>query len=184
MLERFHASQPLQAGLPREEARERLFHHAGTGVFEAVLEDLVKQDRLLVRDYLALSSHRVSLSPEEMRVSEDILSLLGSAGLRPPTPAEMRERLQIEESILARVMELLVRQGRLVRVGSLIFDLDAVESLKKDLSALKNDVEPVKIDVGIFKDRYGISRKFAIPLLEYLDRERVTRRVGRERILL
>tara|TARA_B100001123_G_scaffold449461_1_gene614933 strand:- start:6245 stop:8191 length:1947 start_codon:yes stop_codon:yes gene_type:complete len=184
MLGRFHASQPLQAGLPREEARERLFHHAGTGVFEAVLEDLVKQDRLLIRDYLALSSHRVSLSPEEMRVSEDILSLLGSAGLRPPTPAEMRERLQIEESILDRVMELLVRQGRVVRVGSLIFDLDAVESLKKDLSALKNDVEPVKIDVGIFKDRYGISRKFAIPLLEYLDRERVTRRVGRERILL
>ena len=81
-------------------------------------------------------------------------------------------------------MELLVRQGRLVRVGSLIFDLNAVESLKKDLSTLKSGVEPAKIDVGIFKDRYGISRKFAIPLLEYLDRERVTRRVGHERILL
>ena len=184
MLELFHASQPLQAGLPREEARERLFHHAGMGIFEAVLEDLIKQDRLLARDYLALSSHRVSLSPEETRVSEDIISLLGSAGLRPPTPAEIRERLQIDGSILERVMELLVRQGRLVRVGSLIFDLNAVESLKKDLSTLKSGVEPAKIDVGIFKDRYGISRKFAIPLLEYLDRERVTRRVGHERILL
>ena len=59
-------------------------------------------------------------------------------------------------------------------MGSLVFDVAAIEALKKDLLSLRSTAEPVKIDVGVFKKRYGVTRKFAIPLLEYLDRERVT----------
>ena len=86
--------------------------------------------------------------------------------------------------MLDRVLRLLVRQQRVVRVGSLVFDTAALETLKHDVLGLKTAAEPVAIDVGTFKDRFGISRKFAIPLLEYLDRERVTRRVGQQRIVL
>ena len=184
MLTEFHASQPLSDGLPREEARERLFHHTGPGVFDAVLAAEAGGGRLVVREHLALASHRVTLSPEETRTSEEVLALLRDAGLRPPGPGAIRERLGTDESLLDRVLRRLVRQQRVVRVGSLVFDFGAVEMLKDDLLSLKTTAELATIDVGTFKDRYGVSRKFAIPLLEHLDRERVTRRVGQKRILL
>ena len=86
--------------------------------------------------------------------------------------------------MLDRVLKLLVRQQQVVRVGALVFGSVALETLKQDVLRLKTSVGAGTIDVGTFKNRYGISRKFAIPLLEYLDRERVTRRVGQQRIVL
>ena len=65
-----------------------------------------------------------------------------------------------------------------------MFDRRALERLEAEVRALNTGTEPTRIDVATFKGRYEISRKFAIPLLEYLDRERVTRRVGQQRIVL
>jgi selenocysteine-specific elongation factor len=80
---------------------------------------------------------------------------------------------------------LLVRQRVLVRVDTLLFHADVLARLKAELAAWKAaDGGPVKLDVGTFKERYGVTRKYAIPLLEYLDRERVTRRVGDARVLI
>ena len=134
--------------------------------------------------HLALTSHQVTLSPEETRASEAVQALLGDAGLRPPAPAAIREQLGCDTAVLDRVLKLLVRQQSVVRVGALVFDSVALETLKQDVLSLKTSAEAETIDVGTFKNRYGISRKFAIPLLEYLDRERVTRRVGQQRIVL
>ena len=184
MVAAFHASNPLSEGLPREEARERLFRHGAPMVFDAVLEQLVRDGRLLASDHLALVSHQGTLSPEETRISEAVLALLSEAGLRPPALAATREQLGCDEVVLNRVLKLLVRQRRVVRVGSLAFDATTLETLKQNVLALKTVTTQVTLDVGTFKDRYGISRKFAIPLLEYLDRERVTRRVGQQRIVL
>ena len=180
----FHASHPLSEGLPREEARERLFRHGAPAVFEAVLEQLVGDDRLRARDYLALTSHQVTLSPEETHASEAVQALLINAGLRPPAAVAIRELLACESAVLDRVLKLLVRQKRVVRVGALVFDSGALDTLRQDVLSLKTSAGAGTIDVSTFKDRYGISRKFAIPLLEYLDRERVTRRVGQQRIVL
>ena len=184
MVADFHRAHPLRDGVPREEARERVFRHAGPGIFEAVLERLTGDDRLVVRDHLALPSHRVTLSPAELRASDAVVALLRDAGLRPLAPGAIRERLGVDEELLERVLRRLVRQQALVRVGPLVFDFDAIASLKADLVSLKASTDPATIDVGTFKDRYGVSRKFAIPLLEYLDRERLTRRVGEQRIVL
>jgi len=184
MVTTFHVSHPLSEGLPREEARERLFRHGAPAVFEAVLEQLVGDGRLRARDHLALTSHQVTLSPEETRASEAVQALLREAGLRPPAPAAISEQLGCETAVLDRVLKLLVRQQQVVRVGALVFDSVALETLKQDVLRLKTSAGAGTIDVGTFKNRYGISRKFAIPLLEYLDRERVTRRVGPQRIVL
>jgi selenocysteine-specific elongation factor len=184
MVTTFHASHPLSEGLPREEARQRLFRHGAPAVFEAALEELAGDGRLLVRDHLALASHHVTLSPEETRASEAVQALLIGAGLRPPTPSSIREELGCDAAVLDRVLKLLVRQQRVVRVGALVFDTAALETLKHDVRGLQTSVAATTIDVGTFKERYGVSRKFAIPLLEYLDRERVTRRVGQQRIVL
>jgi selenocysteine-specific elongation factor len=81
---------------------------------------------------------------------------------------------------------LLMRQKVLVRVDTLVFHVEALQDLRKDIQALKTSAPGGRatVDVATFKDRYGMTRKFAIPLLEWLDRERVTRRVGDTRIVL
>ena len=72
-----------------------------------------------------------------------------------------------------------------MRLDTLLFHAETLAALKAEVAALKRaSAEPPRVDVASFKDRYGITRKFAIPLLEYLDRERVTRRVGESRIVL
>jgi selenocysteine-specific elongation factor len=85
-----------------------------------------------------------------------------------------------------RIGSLLIRQRTLVKIDSLLFHSDRLEALKADVRALKTTgaADAVRLDVASFKERYGITRKFAIPLLEYLDRERVTRRVGESRVLV
>jgi selenocysteine-specific elongation factor len=71
----------------------------------------------------------------------------------------------------------------LVRLDTLTFHAGALQALKDEIRAMKAG-GAATVDVAAFKDKYGISRKFAIPLLEYLDRERVTRRTGDVRLVL
>jgi selenocysteine-specific elongation factor len=84
-----------------------------------------------------------------------------------------------------RIAKLLVRQKILVKVDALLFHAEALAQLKIEVRGLKESAGGnAKVDVAAFKARYGITRKYAIPLLEYLDRERVTRRVGDARVVL
>jgi selenocysteine-specific elongation factor len=71
-----------------------------------------------------------------------------------------------------------------VKVDTLLFHAQALERLKQDVAALKGQGSTARVDVAGFKERYGVSRKYAIPLLEWLDRERITRRVGDARVIL
>jgi selenocysteine-specific elongation factor len=84
-----------------------------------------------------------------------------------------------------RMLKLLQRQKVLVRVDVLLFHDEALKQLKAEVTALKTSAgAATRIDVATFKERFGVTRKFAIPLLEYLDRERVTRRTGDTRVVL
>jgi len=181
----YHQSHPLEEGLPREEARERLFKHANPAVFERVLSDLARSERLVARDYLAAAGRRVSLSPEAEAAQNAIEQAFRAAGLKPPELADVAASAGLSASVVESVVRLLVRQKLLVKLDTLVFHQEALIKLKGDVAALKaSDRATVRIDVGTFKERYGISRKFAIPLLEYLDRERITRRMGDARIVL
>jgi len=84
------------------------------------------------------------------------------------------------------VTRLLVRQKVLARLDAMLFHQQALDGLKRDMAAFKQSAPAgrAEIDVGMFKERYGLTRKHAIPLLEYLDRERLTRRVGDVRQLV
>jgi len=87
--------------------------------------------------------------------------------------------------VAVSLIKLLQRQKVLVKVDALLFHDEALSRLKADVSALKSAAGAgAKIDVATFKERFGVTRKFAIPLLEYLDRERVTRRMGETRVVL
>jgi selenocysteine-specific elongation factor len=179
-----HAAQPLSEGIPREEVREKLFARAHPAVFERVLQDLVAAGTILARDRLALAGHRVSLSPEETRAREAVDRAYREAAFAPPDAASLPATLGLPRAAVDRMVTLLVRQKVLVRVDDLLFHADALSRLKADVASLKTGDQPARVDVAAFKERYGVSRKFAIPLLEYLDRERVTKRVGDVRVVL
>jgi selenocysteine-specific elongation factor len=91
----------------------------------------------------------------------------------------------VPAAVADRVLKLLQRQKVLVKLDTLLFHDEALKQLKAEIGALKGAAgAAARIDVAMFKERFGVSRKFAIPLLEYLDRERVTRRTGETRVVL
>jgi len=181
-----HRAQPLADGLPREQVRERLFAHAAAGVFDRVIAGLAASGRIVARDRLALATHRVEVVGEEKAVRDGIERLYREAGLKPPDIKEAAAILAFPPDVAEAMAVLLVRQHVLVRVDAFLFHEQTLVRLKQDTTALKQTGSGVvvKLDVAMFKDRYGISRKYAIPLLEYLDRERVTRRVGDSRVVI
>jgi selenocysteine-specific elongation factor len=183
-LEAHHASHPLSDGMPREEARDRIFRRASPAVFEWVLAQLSTAGRLVGRDRLALQGHQVSLTPEEARAHNAVERVYREAGLSPPDRPSAASAAGVAPAVFERVTALLLRTRVLVPVEGMIFHAGALEELKAEIRALKGEGSAPRVDVAAFKGRYGITRKFAIPLLEYLDRERVTRRVGEARIVL
>jgi selenocysteine-specific elongation factor len=182
-LEKYHRSHPLAEGMPREEARERIAGGAAPAIFTHVVQRLASAGRIVARDRLALQGHQVSLSPEETRVQERLVQVYRESGLAPPDPGAAAAAAGTTRETADRMMGLLFRQRRLVKVDTLAFHPEALESLKADVRRLKEGAAGA-VDVASFKEKYGITRKYAIPLLEYLDRERVTRRVGDRRIVL
>jgi selenocysteine-specific elongation factor len=180
----YHAAHPLSEGLAREEARERLFAHAASALFDRVLADLSRNGRVTGRDRLSGAGHSVSLSATEADARDTIERELRSGGLKPPEPAAIASAHGIAADVRERMLALLVRQKVAVKIDGLYFHQETLDRLKREVRALRAAGPNARVDVASFKDRYGITRKFAIPLLEYLDRERVTRRTGEARIVL
>jgi len=186
-LSAFHRAHPLESGMPREDLRERAAPKARREVVDAVLESLAARRVVGGTDRLALSTHRPTLSSDEERAGEIVDRLLREAGLTPPDIAGLAAAARVPAQTVERLIHLQVRARRLVRLDTLVFHADALAGFRAEIQALKTRAAPdaqVQIDVGDIKDRYGLSRKFAIPLLEWLDRERVTRRVGGRRVVL
>ena len=179
-----HRASPMSEGLPREEAREKIFGHASPALFEDVVLRLAGSGKLAGRDRLVQPGRDVSLTPEEARAQEGLDRVFRTAGLAPPDLAGAASAAGVATAVAERVSKLLIRQKILVKVDTLFFHAAALEQLKQEVKALKGPGSPAKVDVAGFKERYGVSRKYAIPLLEWLDRERVTRRVGDARVVL
>jgi selenocysteine-specific elongation factor len=180
----YHRAQPLSEGLPREEARERLFARAAPALFDAAVQHLADTGRIVGRERLALATHRISLSAEQEDVRSRVEDALRGAGLRPPDAKTMAMDLAVPADAVDQALKVLLRQKAVLKVDTLWFHADVLERLKAEVRALKGERDEARVDVATFKDHYGVTRKFAIPLLEYLDRERVTRRVGETRVVL
>jgi selenocysteine-specific elongation factor len=182
----FHRQQPLAEGLPLEEARARWFARTPAPVVERVVGELVAAGRVVARDTIALAGHRVALSAEESDVLAQLDARFRDAGLHPPDVAALAGELRRPGALIDRMLQHLVKQKRLIRVDTLVFHQAALDRLKADMAARKAAAAGGRatVDVKAFKDAYDVTRKFAIPLLEYLDRERVTRRAGDVRIVL
>ena len=180
-LERFHGENPLKAAVPREELKRRLFSRAAPGVFEGLLESLVAAGELrLGEGGVALAGHTVALRPEEEAAREALIAAAREGGFAGMDIAELAGRSRGDAPLLQRVAHVLLATGVLQRVGEkTLIHREHAEELKRRVR--ERWPTGARLDVGEFKELTGLSRKFVIPLLEYLDRERVTRRSGNER---
>lgn len=183
-LERFQKKNPLLAGMPKSELRERASRRAPQELFEWVLKKLVDEGRLRrVKDLVATKDHMIQLSPEELRAKDFLVHQYRASGYRPQSLGEAAERGQHDVRLLERVQRVLLKDGTLVQIAEgMVFHRDVLEELKETVRGYKS--ERPSIDVGFFKEMAGVTRKHAIPLLEWLDRERVTQRAGNERKIL
>lgn len=124
------------------------------------------------------------MTPEEARAKQQIEQAFAKAGLAVPSVKEVLTQLAIENSRAEKILQILLREKVLVRVSpELIFHRNALALLPALLQNYKKS-KGERIGVPTFKDLAGVSRKYAIPLLEYLDRQRLTRRIGDERVIL
>jgi selenocysteine-specific elongation factor len=181
-LEAFHTAHPLRPGMSREELRGRA-GGADERVFAALLsaleaEGLVKTER----DKVRLAAHAVRLLPEQQRVVDEVEQAFLRAEAAPPAPEEALLRAGVRGDEEHELFQVLVQSGRLLRVKeSLFFHARALDAIQAKLVALLR--ERREIGPGDIKDLLGISRKYAIPLLEFFDQRRVTTRVGERRVL-
>ena len=185
-LAEFHRASPLSPGMSLEQVRGRWFTAMPPPVFERVVASLVAAGKVTAKDTLSLAAHRVELTPDEAQVFEWLERRYLEAGFSPPDVAALAGEALRAPALVERVAQLMIKQKRLVRVDTLVFHRDVLERLKREVAARKASAGsgPATVDVKSFKDAFSVSRKYAIPLLEYLDRERVTRRAGDVRIVL
>ena len=178
----FHKANPLVAGISREELREKL--GVGPEVYRGVEESLVRDKVLQVAGELVHAAGRgVVLRDEEAESKKQIEAAFANAGLKVPLLKDVLASLPIDKVRAQKIVTLLLRDRVLVKVGDdLVFHRDALDGLRKLVIAQK--AKTPKMNVVAFKDLIGVTRKYAIPLLEWLDSQRVTRRVGDERVIL
>ena len=183
-VERFHKENPLLPGIPREDLRVSLGRRVSSETFRAALEDLAAKKIELQGELVRRAGAEIALLPEEARAKEHIEKAFSLAGLAVPAVKEVLAKLTIEAKRAEKLLQILLREKSLIRVTpELIFHRDALAQLRDRLIEYKK-TKGERISVPIFKELAGITRKYAIPLLEYLDRERVTRRAGDERVIL
>ncbi len=178
----FHSKNPLVGGMAREALREQV--NASPEVFSTALELLVREKNIeSAGDLVRLPGHGVVMKDEETESKKKIEDAFAVAGLKVPALHEVLASLKVDRTRAQKIVTLLLRDKSLVKISDeLVFHHSALQELRR-LVALQKTKAP-KMDVAKFKELTGVSRKYAIPLLEYLDRERVTRRVGDAREIL
>jgi selenocysteine-specific elongation factor len=190
-LGKFHAENPLVAGLPKEDLRSRTgarnSPHPGLPsnvLFNALLQALAAQGKIEVQaETVRLAGRRIQLTPEEQAAKDQISAAFEMRRLAVPSAPEVLANLRIDRPRAEKLLQILLRESVLCKVTEdLIFHRSALQQLKELL--VRRKAQSNRINVALFKEITGLSRKYAIPLLEYLDRERVTRREGDERIIL
>jgi len=181
-LDDFHKKNPLVGGIAKEELREQV--GASADVFGATLEILVREKKIDVQgDLVRVYGQGVVMKDEEAESKKTIEDAFASAGLQVPALQQVIAGLKVDRVRAQKIVTLLLRDKVLIKISDeLVFHRSALEALRRQIAAYK--LQSSKIDVAKFKELTRITRKYAIPLLEYLDRERVTKRVGDAREIL
>ena len=175
----YHAAHPLIAGVSRQDLRSRMMPETPLFLLDAVLAQA--REIVVEGETVRLRSHRVVLREDETAARAAIERAFAQAGLTVPALPEVLARSGVEAARARSLLQILLREKSLIRVSEdLVFHRSAIEQLRQMMAGKKS----TRFNVAAFKEWTGISRKYAIPLLEYLDRERITRRDGEDRLVL
>jgi selenocysteine-specific elongation factor len=175
----FHSAHPLQPGIALHDLRNAEIPGAPPFVLDALLAE--SKEIALEGEIARLRGRKVSLRDDEQQARQAIERAFETGGLAAPSAAEALAKSGVESARARELMQILLREKKLVRINAeLILHHAAVAHLRELLGARRG----VRFQVPAFKEWTGVSRKYAIPLLEFLDREHVTRREGDERIVL
>jgi selenocysteine-specific elongation factor len=189
-LERHHKREPLARGMLRETLREKVFTHSAPELFSGVLARLEAEGKIVSeKDIVRSSTHSVGLSDQDVALSERIEQIYLTAGVEAPSLDDAMTKANVPASQRAqarKLLQLLLDDKKLVRIqGEMFMHSQVIQNLKTKLLTYASQHEPDRlIDVTTFKDLAGVSRKYAIPLLEYFDRDQTTRRAGDKRLIL
>lgn len=177
-LEAYHGTNPLKAGMPKEELKSKLPAILGQKLFTLIINHMVKEEALVVEEEtVRLATHKVSLAADQSGVCKKILASYRDSGLQPPYFKELSKSYAIDPADAKDVLVLLVDSGDIIKVKEdLYFDAGAVEELQGRLVNFLQ--ENGEITTPQFKDMTGASRKYVIPLIEYFDSKNVTIRIG------
>lgn len=184
-----HQQEPLSRGAARETLRERFFRHAPSEIFRAVLAHLEQDGKLVSdKDVVRAAGHNLDLTGGDARLRDRLTQIYEQAGLQAPSLDEAMARAEVstaERAQARKIIQLLIDRRVLVRVqADLLFHQQSLDSLQQKLYEYAASHAPDRtIDVAAFKDLAGVSRKYAIPLLEYFDSLRVTVRQGDRRVI-
>jgi selenocysteine-specific elongation factor len=181
---RFHAAEPLLPGIGREDLKGQVFADASPTFFRAVLDYLVATKSIAIdQDVVHAHGRSVTLHGTDEQTRERLLAKFRELGLQAASPDDVAASVGVDRPTGRKIIQLLLKEQLLAKVNeTLIVDRAALQKLVDDVRARKA-VSP-KLGVGEFKELTGLSRKYAVPLLEYLDGQRITRRVGDERVIL
>lgn len=179
----YHGTNPLKAGMPKEELKSKFPLLTGSKLFNQVLNQMIKGQQIVQEENtVRIESHRVFLGQDQADIRDKIIKIYQNGWLQPPYFRDVIKELDADPKHVRDVMLLLVEAGQIVKTkDDLYFAAGAVDNLKSKLVAfLKSNGE---ITTPQFKEMTGVSRKFVIPLIEYFDAKNVTLRVGDSRKL-
>ncbi|HWR36483.1 MAG TPA: selenocysteine-specific translation elongation factor [Clostridia bacterium] len=182
-IETFHKQNPLSPGMNIQELRGG-FEDVLPEVFAASFDALLQEKMIEVTgDIVRAAGRGIVMRDDEAEAKQKIETAFATAGLKVPALKDVLASVNVDRTRAHKIMTLLLRDKVLVKLtDELVFHRDALDGLRQQMALEK--AKSAKIDVARFKDMTGVTRKYAIPLLEYLDREKVTRRVGDERVIL
>ncbi len=182
VLKEYFQKDRLAEAMPKAEAVRRILRGRAADLAAVYFGWLEAQKVLTVQgDQVTLPGRSAQLTGEESKLSTAVVEKFDKGGLTPPSPGDVARELNAKPQILDGVIRHLVTRGQLIRLpDGLILATSAVAGLKRDLLATSWD----RFSVADFKDRFGLSRKWAIPLLEHLDSTGATRRLGDERMVI
>jgi selenocysteine-specific elongation factor len=186
-IEAFHKREPLAAGIGRETLRKTIPGSAAFAVIDAAIEELSHNGKIKVDgDNISAAGRDTELNPEEAKAKQQFAEIYSSAKLEPPKLNDvLAEERTLSPAKARQVFQLLLDSGEIVKVSDeFYFSASAIDALKQQLMQYADKSSDRKIDVAKFKDLAGVSRKYAIPLLEYFDHEKVTVRSGDARLIL
>ncbi len=183
VLKDYHRQFPLRTGISKDEIRTRYFHGISSRAFNALLNSWEKEGKVAVKDgVVSMPSFEARPSPGQKKVLQSVTSYYLHAGFQPPRWSEVKESFQISDIEAEEVLQYLLRKGILIKVSEEIyFHREHLLKAKKLLEDFIKKEGSVRL--GEARDLLQSSRKFVLPLLEYFDRTKLTKRVGEKRVL-